>query len=303
MLFARVRPVPVADVVRAGERDREDVGLRPPAEIERAQAGQRGVEGELVHPRRVRKLTAGADGVARQSVRKRDVPAVVLLHHGIGLGIRGRRQQRRPLASRHSLRDAPRVHLADPGGQRVGVVAAGGELSSGRCIPEYLLLRATHGKDGAAILARDRKRARARVRRAQPVDQYGAAKAIGRRRRVARGQQRRLWIVHAGRVAHDAGGPRKPAGQHDRVAGRGLGDRVILEAVREDRTVSREAGEATRELGRPAVHVVAPHLVHRQEDNERGLVRPRARLRGQSGKGQQHRGGDRSSPLREGPAG
>jgi hypothetical protein len=72
---------------------------------------------------------------------------------------------------------------------------------------------------------------------------------------------------------------------------RRLGDGVILERVREERAVLRQSRQAPGELTAPAVDVVRPHLIDRQEDDQRRASRRGALRTGRSRR--QEAGGER----------
>ena len=215
-------------------------------------------------------------------MRKGHVLSVVLHRHVVRFAVRGLGQQQAPALSRESLWDAAGVHAPDPVRQRVRVVAARRELAIRGRIPEHALLGATERQNRAAVLARDRQRARVRVPRADPVEQNGSTEAVWRGRRIARGQKGRLRILDPSGVAQDASGTRKAPGHRYRVAGRRFRHAMILEGVREERTARREPREAARELRRPAIEIIGAELVDGDEDDElRPVGRGAGVLRGQ----------------------
>ena len=134
-------------------------------------------------------------------------------------------------------------------------------------------MRAPDRQDGRAIFARDRERTRAPVFDAHPVDQRRPAEPKRRRAGIVHRDERRLDVEHAGAIGDDAGVPRESARQHARVPRRGLGDRVVLVALRENGAMAVEPAESASELRQEALEVVGAHLVDGQEHDQSGRRR------------------------------
>ena len=181
-------------------------------------------------------------------MRERVVPARVLLRLTIRFCVGACRQQQVPGLAGDLLRRASRIDPTDPRGKRVAVVLARGELAVGGGVPEDVLLRTPHGQDCTTVLPGYRQTLRARVASAEPIHQHRAAKAIRRRRCIARRQQRRLRVQYTRVVAHDACRAREAPRHRHRVSRRSLCVGVVMKGIREECPVLSQSLETTCEL-------------------------------------------------------
>ena len=269
------------------ERDREEIRRAAGAESHGVHAGEGELDGDVVHPREGEQVARGRGGIGGHDVRERRLSAAVLEDHGVRLGIRREREERRPRFAGVALRDAQSVERVHPVGELVAVVAARREASVA-LVPEHRLARAADRQNGTAVFSRDRESARARVTVLEPVEERRSAKANRRRPGPAAADDRRARIRHSLRVEHDPGSIRLAAGEKRGVARRRLGVRVVLECVGENSAVLVQASEAAGELARPLVEIVGAHLVDRDQDDQSWrrtrLNRRHARLRGARGR-------------------
>src|SRR2546430_9530582 len=115
----------------------------------------------------------------RQAVREREILAAVLVRLAVGLGVGPGGQEQIPVRTGGLERNAPAVEDAHPLGERVGVIAARGEVAPG--VPIDLLFGPAERQDRPSVLPRDREGAGSGLGRLKPVEERGPAEAGWRR--------------------------------------------------------------------------------------------------------------------------
>ena len=262
----------VADRVRGREADGEQVRRPAPAQTQRASALERKREGERVHRRDAGERHRGLRAVGGQVMREHEARAAILVRDAIRLGVVPCGKQQVPHRSRFLERQASRVEGSHPQRQRVSVIAARREVP--RLVPVHRLLGAADRQDRPTVLARHGQRPGVRLGRLKPVEELRTAEPRRRRARTRQSNQGRGRVQHPHGVGDDArvGGP--TAREDRRVSRSGLGDRVVLIGVSENRAFAHEQAEAALQLGAIAVQVVRPQLVDGDDHDE---PRPRGR--------------------------
>ena len=265
VLFLRFRPPEMAYVVGGRERDGEDVGGGAPAQVQVADALEGQGRGELVDHRGEPEQQRRPGGVGGKPVGKGDRLPVGFHRDAVALAVGPVAQHRAPFTAGIAPGRLAGVEPGNPVGQRCGVPRAGGE-DAVVGVPVDLLLRPSDRQDRASVFGGDRERPGPRIRRDQPIGQRSSPKPERGGAGIARPDERRVGVAHAGQVPRDPGAAGKTTGHGARVTRRGLGDGVVVVRVGEVGAAPGQPNEPPLELGREAVEVVGTELVHCDED-------------------------------------